>query len=703
MLVRAQQNCSKFIRSTFLSTISVLVCCCTGIFAFPFSITLKKGIVQRLALERESSNQGRDARNFDTYKLGLTPYIPKNEKNQNNHGESLMQRDDNQTFHSNLTSQEPLSYLHLLQLPDREQAAVVQNGTKQTKLPKSLFIDDWMMQLPSKWAAFVSEGDNKDHRFSNIFALPSSNNVSRNFDTKTSNVNSINRPGEDDTDGIGTFESSDDFNALWDAVFNKTIPHKQSQPNVVGQNKSKIARVSTQPQSIFSSNINDPRKNTTTNTGTLKKVSISKPHYQHPLLLGKDPTASITVADLDAILRYNNYYARSSTLPIDQELQRPDGKKSLVSSSSKLNKGGVAFPQPTALSAGSVKWGATVSGGMMGMLLAVSGAPNLWLVGILCGSVFGYETTKRLPANDFTSTELNVVQSMVIYLGRGLATMALKAYDTLQAFFFMYKTGQLSYEYYKSYAALDKRLSIQKKIDAWNSRFVEGKLAFDRWEKENEVGRKVLAGLRTVWLVGEQNVRKRSGLLRRSQRYQSRYRVIQFLYDALYTFTKLCESIWNLIVQGEISSEIRNFVRGTFRDDGGKLSLTQSQLRGVFLSIVTVSIIGALFTISPVILSVVAAALGFIWPTWFSEMMNRTGTFFDDTVTRGRGNMSKIKTKERHQISFKRHDKNRYHYYRTADGKKRYYRVGEPWIFTPFHQRNTPPKKGPLAWIFNNG
>ena len=67
----------------------------------------------------------------------------------------------------------------------------------------------------------------------------------------------------------------------------------------------------------------------------------------------------------------------------------------------------------------------------------------------------------------------------------------------------MYKTGQLSYEYYKHYSALDNRFAIQQKVDSWNARFVEGKMAFDKWEKQNEVGRNVLAGLRTAWLVEE--------------------------------------------------------------------------------------------------------------------------------------------------------------------------------------------------------
>ena len=700
-MLRHQPNYryNKRSRTVIVTIISILVGSFNRIISFPLPITLQNTISQRLALGTDTSNEKSDLRTFEPYKLGLTPYIPKTETYQKT-VESLVQHVNNQTFHANLTRQEPLSYLHLLQHPDREQTVAERNGTKQTKLPKSLFLDEWMMQLPTKWAAFVSEGDYKDsYSFSNIFTLPSSKNMNTSLDINTSRVNAVNR-SVDAMDGIGIVESSTDFNTLWDAVLNKTINPKQSQHDLLGQNKSKITRVSTQPQSIFTNTFNEPRKNTTASN---LKTSISKSLYQHPLLVGKDPSDSITVADLEAILRYNNYYSRSASSSKDQELQLPESKNTQLSSSQKTSKGSVAFPQPTALSKRSIKWGATISGGLMGMLLAISGAPNLWLVGILCGSVFGFETTKRLPANGIASTDLNVIQALVIYIGRYLALASLRVYDTLQAFFFMYKTGQLSYEYYKSYAALDKRLSIQKKIDAWNARFVEGKLAFDRWEKENEVGRKVLAGLRTMWLVGEQNVRKRSGLLKRSQRYQSPYRVVQFIYDALYTFSKWCESLWNSILQGQISLEIRNFVRGTIRDDGGKLTLKQAQIRGVFLSVIMVSVVGALFTISPATLSIVAAVVGFIWPTWVSEMMNRTGNFFDETVARGSGKSSKLKPKENNQIGFKRYEKNRYHYYRSADGKKRYYRVGEPWIFSQFHRKKEPVKQGPFAWIFNRG
>jgi len=74
----------------------------------------------------------------------------------------------------------------------------------------------------------------------------------------------------------------------------------------------------------------------------------------------------------------------------------------------------------------------------------------------------------------------------------------------------MYKTGQLSYAYFKQYERLDQRFRVQEKMDAWNTKFQEGKQNFDKWERDNEVGRKILAGLRTAWLVEEQSLRRSS-------------------------------------------------------------------------------------------------------------------------------------------------------------------------------------------------
>jgi hypothetical protein len=45
---------------------------------------------------------------------------------------------------------------------------------------------------------------------------------------------------------------------------------------------------------------------------------------------------------------------------------------------------------------------------------------------------------------------------------------------------------------------MDEPFAIQSKLDVWNARFMEGKIKVDAREKENEISRTVLAGLRTV-------------------------------------------------------------------------------------------------------------------------------------------------------------------------------------------------------------
>ena len=156
-----------------------------------------------------------------------------------------------------------------------------------------------------------------------------------------------------------------------------------------------------------------------------------------------------------------------------------------------------------------LKYGSIASGGALGILVGVSILPNLWLMGGIFGSVYGYDTGSHYNMTiDDNDNESNIIQRIIVSLGRRIAYKYLVLYDYWQGIFFMYKTGQLSYEYYKSYASLDDKFGIQSKIDAWNAKFMEGKVAFDSWEKENEVGRKVLATLRTVWLVEERSIKK---------------------------------------------------------------------------------------------------------------------------------------------------------------------------------------------------
>lgn len=253
--------------------------------------------------------------------------------------------------------------------------------------------------------------------------------------------------------------------------------------------------------------------------------------------------------------------------------------------------------------------------------------------------------------------------------------------------FFMYKTGQLSYDMYKRYALLDERFRIQDKIDAWNAVFVEGKENFDKWEKENEVGRKVLATLRTVWLVEERSLKKK-GLKRIRKR--SRYRLVQLVYDGAYFTGRFVASLWRLISGGGSSQELSEFLRG-IRVDISKSRLDEigSRIGACVAALVAVNITGALFTLSPAFLGILAIGLGLMWPTWFPELLDRTKRLMQDTRARGRG--EEEKTPSALPPGGRTVDKSRYSFYITREGKKRYYRVTQT---PPFRQRQDEVNPG---------
>ena len=130
------------------------------------------------------------------------------------------------------------------------------------------------------------------------------------------------------------------------------------------------------------------------------------------------------------------------------------------------SKGVVAFPQPSVLSYKSLKWGVTVSSTLTCTLLATSIIPSLWLMGGLVGSLYGYQTGKRLESSDEPTS---FFPSFLLLFGRRLTKSYLQLYDMINAMFFMYKTGQLSYSMWRRYAEIDGRFRIQDKIDAWVS------------------------------------------------------------------------------------------------------------------------------------------------------------------------------------------------------------------------------------------
>lgn len=127
-------------------------------------------------------------------------------------------------------------------------------------------------------------------------------------------------------------------------------------------------------------------------------------------------------------------------------------------------------------------------------------SPKLWLLGSLFGLYYGPRAARVSRNGNETSLPFS---ALLCRVGTNLAAAYSKASDVVTGLYFTYKTGQLSMAYYRRYSAIDDKYGIQEKVDAWNARFRDGKQQFDAWERENEVGRKILAGLRTAWLVEE--------------------------------------------------------------------------------------------------------------------------------------------------------------------------------------------------------
>jgi len=290
----------------------------------------------------------------------------------------------------------------------------------------------------------------------------------------------------------------------------------------------------------------------------IKKKNIN---YGGSSITAMDPDKVLTVKDLESILQQLNMNMNNTTTPIK----------------TKRNKEGVAFPQSSVISYRDVRSGSIVISAIMYTILGLSISPNLWLMGMCFGIWYGGiikigEDESNYPLSSF-----------IVSMGRRFAKYYLFVVDTIQTIFFLYKTGQLSYEYYKTYNKIDEKYFISDKIDSWNLRFQRGKRQFDEWEKKNEVGRKLLAGLRTVWFVEESSYKK----------FQKKINVRARLF-----FTAL----WNTV---------------TFQE-GDRLSLEDlSQRIGSGLTaIIAVNFLGVLFTDSPTFLALLTFFLGMLYPGW---------------------------------------------------------------------------------------
>jgi len=470
-----------------------------------------------------------------------------------------------------------------------------------------------------------------------------------------------------------------------------------------------------------------PFRSTSTTTIANNKISASlplqssssnnittRPSFMIPAYLKPDDV--LTVADLRAILDGSTQEITTlrpsspsgTSSPMRKTIQGGSEKTQLLPSNSFLptssflpsstigsvpltakSKQGVAFPQASVLNYKSLQRGTAFVGGITGMILATTLLPNLWLVGLLVGGGYGYDLCSR-PDEPPPSS---LVARTLIQWGRVLSTAVLSVMDSCRALWFLYKTGELSYQYYKQYEIMDQRFAIQAKMDAWNTRFQEGKLRFDKWEQENEIGRTVLAGLRTLWLVDERS-------RRRAQK--SRYRVIQSLYDGKSWVTKRVRNLWNTIRSSNWSASLSEYWKGIQTDLAlGGESIWRTRLGAIVACWIAVNITGALFAISPASLAIVAVILGIVWPSWVIELLNRLNSLTVEIRARGRGDVVDSALQQlmargsstTHEANIAkilgRYDKNKYHYFRRADGSKRYYRTGQS-LFTGRRRKKNP-------------
>mmetsp|Transcript_4219 Transcript_4219/g.5823 ORF Transcript_4219/g.5823 Transcript_4219/m.5823 type:complete len:340 (-) Transcript_4219:53-1072(-) len=229
------------------------------------------------------------------------------------------------------------------------------------------------------------------------------------------------------------------------------------------------------------------------------------------------------------------------------------------------------------------------------------------------------------------STSLAAIPRFILWFGRRIAKSYLWVFDFVTGMWFLYKTGQLSYEYYKRYSTLDDRFQITNKMDAWNARFQEGKRKFDMWERENEIGRKVLASLRTVWLVEEQSWKKMtqqnqnrlmsqdgsSGSSTRWRLRRSKYRLLQYVYNVWNWIERSVRSVIGFILGGDDGDDDNKFFRGI---------ASQTPRWGAALTAaLVVAMTGSLFAVAPWIVCLSALFVGgFVWPTWLVELKRRS-------------------------------------------------------------------------------
>ena len=491
-------------------------------------------------------------------------------------------------------------------------------------------------------------------------------------------------------------------------------------------------------------------------------TTTTNPTSIHDVLANRDPDQVLTVKDLQEILAATGgglsspaaASAASSTNsgsdkftlqyplnPIPSSggtFAAPGSPPSNLKFSSGGGGGTVAFPQMSTLTDRDLTIGTTVSSTLIGMFLALSILPDLWFVGGLLVGSWGYKVVRNYNTNNNNNNIMmmmmmnndkndlsqlqqqqqppNILSELILRIGRRVALSYLRIKDAIHGLWFMYKTGQLSYSYYKQYSTLDQRFALTQKIDAWNARFQDGKKAFDSWEREHEIGRKLLATMRTVWLVEERSLQRgRKGLLVGL----SNYRVVQYLGMVKRRIQTFVTGVWRRIIGtdangggggdndfGNLLRGIRNSIlqpgsSGSSSGGGGGLEeLLLPRIGAAVGAFVVLNLVGALFALWPNVLGLVAILTGLVWPTWVAELGERLSVLLtdlrdqgsrdddddddDDVVVAGerRGHGSSRSDNGGGGVELqlgKRqfYDSTKYSYFQRNDGSRQWYRTGQ--------------------------
>ncbi|GMI17823.1 hypothetical protein TrLO_g1785 [Triparma laevis f. longispina] len=346
-----------------------------------------------------------------------------------------------------------------------------------------------------------------------------------------------------------------------------------------------------------------------------------------------------TYISAEELSRILSAYVPRSELPPPPKYSSKYAKQ--INNSTKLStkfSSTTAFPQPVALSRSILFYSITLTTSIIATSLSVSVSNNLWLVGGLVGVLYGNEISdtvlsstsesQGLLTGDVDASAEAAAKEKLSGIGRGvlrLSTKLARYYITVAEFFnsvwFMYKTGQLSYAYFKQYEKIDQRFKVQDKMDAWNRRFQEGKVNFDRWEKENEVGRKILAGLRTAWMVEDTRSGKAGKKLKVVKRVAGR--TANALLDPL---------------RGNGVKELKEVLQGL------KIELqtmdyetSARRVASSFMAYVSLNFIGVLFSTAPGILAVSGMIAGAIYPGWIAGGWRRITASLAEARDKGKG------------------------------------------------------------------